>query len=244
MESTTIDGIKVSPIGLGTSRLASLGARHSRREVARLLDAAFDLGVTFIDTSDTYGSTACERWLGEGMGRQPHRFVVATKCGLPTAHLRGPLDPLTSPPRRFSSESARTTTWIPATFVGASMTASGACAVRIEYYFLHSPPLGVERMDALFEVLDEAKARGKVAVYGVSSDDLRIIDAVARVRKCKIAQTAVNPQRSKELIAFLNSMDKIGDLELVANSVLADRNKVSDTGFPNPKMAQKMQISG
>ena len=72
MESTTIEGIKVSPIGLGTSRLASLGAGHSVRQAARLLDVAFDLGVTFIDTADTYGSTACERWLGEVMQR--HRI--------------------------------------------------------------------------------------------------------------------------------------------------------------------------
>ena len=54
MESTTIAGISVSPIGLGTSRLASLGARNSLGQATRLLDVAFDLGVTFIDTADTY----------------------------------------------------------------------------------------------------------------------------------------------------------------------------------------------
>jgi aryl-alcohol dehydrogenase-like predicted oxidoreductase len=76
-------------MGLGTPRLASLGARHTVRQVARLLDVFFDLGVSFIDTANTYGSTICERCLGEVTHRQPHRFLVASKCGLPRADLPG-----------------------------------------------------------------------------------------------------------------------------------------------------------
>jgi Aldo/keto reductase family len=71
VETSTIAGIDVSQLGLGTSRMASLGSGRSRRDAARLLDTAADLGITFIDTADTYGSTASERWLGEVMqGRQ------------------------------------------------------------------------------------------------------------------------------------------------------------------------------
>lgn len=221
MESTTIAGIKVSPIGLGTGRLASLGAGHSLREAARLLDAAFDLGITFIDTADTYGSTTCERWLGKAMYRWPHRFVVATKCGLATAHLRGPLRPLNQPAKKVLQRIGQGH-YLEAGYVRRSIDGSlrRLRRERIEFFFLHEPPLGVERMDALFEVLEEAKANGKITAYGVCSPDLRVIDAVTRVRKCTIAQTAVDPQRTKALMTFLNSAHELGDLELIAHGAI------------------------
>jgi aryl-alcohol dehydrogenase-like predicted oxidoreductase len=223
VESTTIEGIKVSPIGLGTSRLASLGAGHSVRQAARLLDVAFDLGVTFIDTADTYGSTACERWLGEVMQRRPHRFVIASKCGLPTADLPGPLRFLNQPAKKVLQRMGQDYYLDPG-YVRRSIDASlrRLRRERIELYFLHSPPLGVEHMDGLFEVLNEARTRGKIGAFGVSSADLRVIDAVTKVRKCRIAQTPVNPRTTEALLAYLNSVCEAEDLELVANTVLTD----------------------
>ena len=52
MEQRSIGGFKVSVLGLGTGRLASLGAGGSLSDAARLLDAAADLGISFIDTAD------------------------------------------------------------------------------------------------------------------------------------------------------------------------------------------------
>lgn len=229
MESTTLGGIGVSPIGLGTGRLASLGARHSPRDVARLLDAAFDLSVTFIDTADTYGSTTCERWLGAAMGRRPDRFVVATKCGLPTAHLRGPMGYLNQPVKKIVQRIGPAH-YLEPEYVRRSIdgSLSRLRRERIEFYFLHSPPRGVEYMDGLFEVLDQAKKQGKIAVYGVSNDDLRIVEAAARVRDCRVAQTEVNPSRAKELAAFLEATPDVGGLELVANHVLMSSSTASD----------------
>ena len=211
MESTTIGGIEVSPIGLGTGRLASLGARHSLHDVTRLLDAASHLGVTFIDTADTYGSTTCERWLGAAMSRRPDRFAIATKCGLPTAHLRGPMRYLNQPVKKILQRIGPAH-YLDPEYVRRSIDGSlrRLRRERIEFYFLHSPPYGVEHMDGLFEVLDQAKKQGKIAVYGVSSDDLRVVEAAARVRNCRVAQTAVNPSRAKELVAFLEAIPEAG----------------------------------
>ena len=223
MEVTTIQGISVSPIGLGTSRLASLGARTSVGQVARLLDAASDLGVTFIDTSDTYGSTTCERWLGEAMRGRPHRFVIASKCGLPTADLPGPLRLFNQPAKKILQRISQDHRLDPG-YVRQSIDASlrRLRRERIDLFFLHSPPLGVEHMDGLFEVLDEARTRGKIGAFGISSADLRVIAGVARVRECRIAQTAVNPRTTEALMTFLNSTRRVENLELVANTVLID----------------------
>jgi aryl-alcohol dehydrogenase-like predicted oxidoreductase len=223
VESAIIEGIRVSPIGLGTSRLASLGAGHSVRQVARLLDAALDLGVTFIDTADTYGSTACERWLGEVMHRRSHRFVISSKCGLPTADLPGPLRLLNQPAKKILQRVGQDHYLDPG-YVRRSIDASlrRLRRERIELYFLHAPPLGAEHMEGLFDVLDEARTRGKIGAFGVSSSDLHVIDAVTRVRKCRIAQTAVNRLTTEALGTFLTSTRGAEDLELVANGVFMD----------------------
>lgn len=253
MEPTTIAGIRVSPIGLGTGRLASLGAGHSFREVQRLLEAAFDLGVTFIDTADTYGSTACERWLGKAMPSRPHRFVVATKCGLPTAHFRGPLRPFNQPVKKILQRIGPDH-YLSARYVRQSIDGSlrRLRRERIEFFFLHEPPAGVERMDALFEMLEEAKEIGKIGAYGVCSPDLRIIDAVTRVRKCTIVQTAVDPRRTKALMTFLNSTHELGSLELIAygairNGRLHDLgagDQVSRTGSRIPQFQELASDAG
>ena len=75
-------------------------------------------------------------------------------------------------------------------------------------------------MDGLFDALNEARTSGKIGAFGVSSTDLRVLDAVIRVRKCRIVQTAVNPRTTEALMTFLNSTRESEDLELVANSVL------------------------
>jgi pyridoxine 4-dehydrogenase len=225
----------VSPIGLGTGRLASLGARHSLRDVTRLLDAALDLGVTFIDTADTYGSTTCERWLGAAMNRRSGRFVVATKCGLPTVHLRGPMRYLNQPAKKILQRIGPAH-YLDSEYVRRSIDGSlrRLRRERIEFYFLHSPPFAVEHMDGLFEVLDQAKKQGKIAVYGVSTEDLRIVEAAARVRNCSVAQTEVNPSRAKELATFLEATPDARNLELVANHVLGGTT-ASDIEFLLPR---------
>lgn len=79
-------GLKVSEIGLGTMTFAG---QCDEATSHRILDAATERGVTFIDTADVYpippapetaGRTeeVIGRWLEQRGGRD--RFVIATKC--------------------------------------------------------------------------------------------------------------------------------------------------------------------
>jgi aryl-alcohol dehydrogenase-like predicted oxidoreductase len=221
VDATTIGGVEVSPLGLGTSRMASLGAGRSRRDAARLLDAAADLGVTFIDTADTYGSTACERWLGEAMTGRSHRFVVATKCGLATADLPGPFRVLNQPVKKVRQR-VGPKHYLQCSHVRRSIEASlrRLRRDRIEIYFLHSPPAGIEMRDDLFEVLAEAQVAGKIGTYGVSSPEPGVISAVATASPCRVAQTAVNPLSTAPLLHMLTGTAGEKAPELIANHVL------------------------
>jgi len=74
-------GVRVSVLGLGTNRYGS--DRLPQAEVNKLIDAALDIGINFIDASDTYVRGRCEEMLGQALKGRWDRFVVATKGGLP-----------------------------------------------------------------------------------------------------------------------------------------------------------------
>ncbi len=81
-------GVRVSVIGLGTNRFGA--ASLPQQEVNKVIDAAQELGVNFIDTSDTYTQQQSEETLGHALKSRWHHFVVATKFVLPVGD--GPND--------------------------------------------------------------------------------------------------------------------------------------------------------
>lgn len=81
-------GVRVSAIGLGTNRFGSPVLPADR--VADVLDAAADLGINFIDTSNSYQEGRSEETLGSALQGRRDRFVVATKFFFPTGE--GPND--------------------------------------------------------------------------------------------------------------------------------------------------------
>ncbi len=75
-------GLKVSLVGLGCNNFG--GDRIDLAASRKVIDKAFDLGITLIDTADTYGNRGeCETILGECLGDRRKDIVLATKCGLP-----------------------------------------------------------------------------------------------------------------------------------------------------------------
>jgi aryl-alcohol dehydrogenase-like predicted oxidoreductase len=68
----------LSPVGFGT---AALGRSLSRRERVRLLQVAFDCGLTHIDTAPLYGSGAAEEAIGALPAGVRDAITVATKVG-------------------------------------------------------------------------------------------------------------------------------------------------------------------
>ncbi len=81
--------VHVSELGLGTAPLGELFDRVSDEEAARLIEAAWDGGVRYFDTSPWYGRGLAEHRLGRALYRKPREdFVVSSKIG---RVLRSPL---------------------------------------------------------------------------------------------------------------------------------------------------------
>src|SRR3972149_6550209 len=66
--------------GLWTVSTSWWGAEDDQRGVD-LLRRAYDLGVTFFDTADTYGNGKGETMLAEALGHVRDRIVIGTKFG-------------------------------------------------------------------------------------------------------------------------------------------------------------------
>ncbi len=75
-------GIEITKIGLG---LWAIGGDEwgevDDRESLDLIDAALDMGITFFDTADVYGTGHSEKILGRAMKGRRDKFIVATKIG-------------------------------------------------------------------------------------------------------------------------------------------------------------------
>jgi len=82
-------GIKVSEICLGSWLTYGVGVEADKSR--RCVDAAFDYGINFIDTSNIYGVGAAETVLGETLKARPRdSYVMATKLFFPmTAEDKG-----------------------------------------------------------------------------------------------------------------------------------------------------------
>src|SRR5216684_5920718 len=82
----TIGGdLPVVRLGDGTMQLPGSGVWGEPRdhdEAIRVLRRAVDLGVTFIDTADSYGPEVSERVIREALHPYPADLVIATKAGL------------------------------------------------------------------------------------------------------------------------------------------------------------------
>ena len=77
--------LPVVRLGYGAMRIPGPGVwgePRDREEVIRVLRRALELGVTFIDTADSYGPEVSERLIREALHPYPDDVVIATKAGL------------------------------------------------------------------------------------------------------------------------------------------------------------------
>ena len=88
MESAPLgrSGLSVSRVSLGCGNFGGIGsapqffgAGESREEALALLDAAWELGIDFLDTADAYGGGRSERWIGAWLRARGRRPILSTK---------------------------------------------------------------------------------------------------------------------------------------------------------------------
>jgi aryl-alcohol dehydrogenase-like predicted oxidoreductase len=74
-------GVRVSVMGLGANRFGS--KQTPPEEVGKIINAAFDSGINFIDTANVYTEGRSEETLGQALKGRMDRVVLATKFSFP-----------------------------------------------------------------------------------------------------------------------------------------------------------------
>ncbi len=153
-------GLRVSEVGFGAwaiggpSRLGEVEIGWGEVDDAlslRALDAAFDAGVNFYDTSDAYGAGHSEVLIGKAFKAKRDKVVIASKVGNRTIDGKWV--------KEFSKA------WIPQALEASLKRLGMDC---IDLYQLHSPTNIADYKDEAFEALETLKAQGKIRYYGVS----------------------------------------------------------------------------
>ena len=77
-------GLQISQIGLGTNAVGghNLFSNVNEQEGIRMIEEALQLGITLIDTADSYGFGRSEELIGETIKRKRQELVLATKGGI------------------------------------------------------------------------------------------------------------------------------------------------------------------
>lgn len=93
----TIGGdLRVSRLGYGAMRITGsnvTGEPDDPDGARRVLRRVVELGITFIDTADSYGPEISERLIAEALHPYPDGLVIATKGGLTRTGRGGPWPP-------------------------------------------------------------------------------------------------------------------------------------------------------
>jgi aryl-alcohol dehydrogenase-like predicted oxidoreductase len=169
--------IRVSAIGFGVWTVGTgWWGIKDRAEGVALLRQAFDAGITFFDTADTYDSGEAETILHEALGGNRDQIVIGTKFGY---------DIYNHPDSPGQRE--RPHDWSPAYMRKALENSLRRLGTdRIDLYQLHNPRIDAIQDDNLWTALGSARDAGLIRAVGVALgpaiDPRQIDEAIAAIR--------------------------------------------------------------
>ncbi len=192
-------GLEVSALGLGTWAIGGPFLNPQGQptgwgqvddaESMRAIHRALDLGVTFWDTADVYGTGHSEKLLGLALGGRRRHVVIATKFG------------------RTFEDGSRQFTGVDASPL-AIVRACEASLRRlntdvIDLYQLHLGDYDPARAVEVRETLEDLVCAGKIRYYGWSTDDPERARIFAAGEHCTAVQFRLNLfERNEAMLAL------------------------------------------
>jgi aryl-alcohol dehydrogenase-like predicted oxidoreductase len=169
--------LEVSAIGLGCMGMSSsYGLPKDRQEMAALLHAAVDRGVTFFDTAEVYGPYTNEELVGEALAPFRKRVVIATKFGfdLSGSEMRSPMSGVNSRPENIKRA------------VEGSLKRLKVETIDLLYQHRVDPTVPIEDVAGAVRELIQA---GKVKHFGLSEAGVQTIRRAHAVQPLTAVQS-------------------------------------------------------
>ena len=194
MRTARLRDLEVSRIGLGAMGMSgSYGDASDEAESIRTIHRAIDLGVTFLDTAETYGRGHNEELVGRAIQGRRDQIVLATKFGL-NSHTGRPAGSLDSSPASVRAA------------VEGSLTRLGTDHIDLYYQHRVDPATPIEdTIGAMAELVTE----GKIRYVGLSEawvDNIRRAHAVHPITALQSEYSLWTRDPQKEVLPLLREL--------------------------------------
>jgi pyridoxine 4-dehydrogenase len=182
--------LQVNRLGFGAMRITGRGVWGDPPDVAtavRVLQRAVSLGVTFIDTADSYGPGVSENLIARALHPYPSDLVVATKGGL----VRPGADHWNRDGRPEHLRKA------------CEASLQRLRRERIDVYQLHAPDPKVRLEDSIGELV-RLQGEGKIRHIGVSNVSVAELERCERLTPIVSVQNRFNleDRESDDVLAY------------------------------------------
>lgn len=225
-------GVTVSAIGFGVWTVAAgWWGDYSDREAITLLRQAYDRGVTFFDTADSYGQGRGETVLAQAFpGADRDEIVIGAKFGYDWAARDRADAGHREAPHRFD-----------AAFLEAALEASlrRLGTDRIDFYQVHNPRMEHLLRDEVWSFVERARQAGKVRAVGVAlgpaigwAEEGRYALQHLPVDGVQMIYNALELDPGRELIAIAERTGKALVVRVPHSSGLLEGHYSADTVFP------------
>ncbi|NDB95400.1 MAG: aldo/keto reductase [Verrucomicrobia bacterium] len=212
-------GSTIFPIGLGTGRLASLGAGYSKKDAFRCLETAADLGINLVDTADSYGSSDCEKLIGSILKEINQPMLVSSKAGYRFCDFPGSFGLFNQVGKKILNKLVQRQCFTPQ-YIQECLegTLRRLQRERLDFFFLHDPTESALRDDKLTETLLRFRQAGDVRFLGIAYSQRSIEKLIVHHPLGKWVQTQVNPWTGEAM-----SGEKWAGGNIIANHVFGGK---------------------
>ena len=188
------NGLEVSAQGLGCMGMSQSYGQADWDESITTIHRAIELGVTFIDTADVYGSGHNEVLVGRAIHDRREKVQLATKFGID----------------RSSGDGARQLRG-DAAYVRAACDASlqRLGVDVIDLYYLHRPPQNAE-IEETVEAMSELVQAGKVRHLGLSEVNSELLRRAHAVHPITAVQSEYSLWTRDPETEVLDAMRELG----------------------------------
>jgi aryl-alcohol dehydrogenase-like predicted oxidoreductase len=164
--------IPISRVGLGGYELGpAAGEKPDLARAVRVLEAALDVGLTWVDTAEEYHDSRNEQLIGDAFRRLGDGLLVATKVAPAPEGSGFRRDEIRDACRRSLARLGRE---------------------RIDIYFLHRPDRDGVPLEESWAALAELVEEGLVGAVGLSNYGIEAIERCHRLRRVDFVQDGLS----------------------------------------------------